>query len=237
MDRAEFEQVVTKNGLTLSESQFNSIAQLVDLIRNWNEKINLVSRRDIEQIWIRHLLGSISFLFRFSLQKETKLLDLGTGGGLPGLPLAIIFPDVKFLLLDSIQKKIKAVDDMIMQLGLKNVTAVCKRAEATVAEKQYQNQFHYVIARGVGDASDIVKWSKPFLTSTNRRPDLNRATKNQKEIIAPPAILLLKGGDLKEEVQRTQIKAHPTRLDVYPLSVHGVESEYLFEKKIVIIRA
>src|SRR5258707_6454240 len=117
--------ICENNGLRISDIQSELLETYVDTLSEWNSKINLISRRDEENIWHRHILPSISLRFEFQLSLPSKMLDLGTGGGLPGIPIAILLEKLNVTLLDSIHKKIHALNDILSHLHLNNVTAIC----------------------------------------------------------------------------------------------------------------
>lgn len=158
----------------LTAIQVEQFEQLLPLYKEWNEKINVISRKDVDNFEIHHVLHSLSVALFFDFQKDERILDIGTGGGFPGIPLAILFPETKFTLADSIAKKITVVNAVKDALQLENVTTRIARAES-INEK-----FDYVVTRAVAPMNDLIFWSK---------------TKNAKKIIA------LKGGDLTEELK------------------------------------
>ncbi len=166
----------------LSVDQKNLFAKLGPLYSEWNSKVNLVSRADIENLYERHILHSLAIASFLKFKPGTKILDIGTGGGFPGIPLAIFFPEVNFTLVDSIAKKIKVVEDVILQLNLKNATAICERAE------KLDMEFEYVVSRATAPLNDLYKWS---------RTKISRKQKNA----VPNGIICLKGGDLTTEIQ------------------------------------
>jgi len=167
-------KIIQKYFPELSEMQLAQLEQLLPLYTAWNEKINVISRKDIENFYERHVLHSLTIAKYISFDKNEKVLDIGTGGGFPGIPLAIYFPETSFILTDSIAKKITVVNEISNALQLSNVTAKVARAE-TIKEN-----IDYVVTRAVAKMEDILFWSK------NKHP---------KKVIA------LKGGDLKEELE------------------------------------
>jgi 16S rRNA (guanine527-N7)-methyltransferase len=167
-------KIIQKYFPELSEMQLAQLEQLLPLYTAWNEKINVISRKDIENFYERHVLHSLTIAKYISFDKNEKVLDIGTGGGFPGIPLAIYFPETSFILSDSIAKKITVVNEISNALQLSNVTAKVARAE-TIKEN-----VDYVVTRAVAKMEDVLFWSK------NKHP---------KKVIA------LKGGDLKEELE------------------------------------
>ncbi|POY36048.1 16S rRNA (guanine(527)-N(7))-methyltransferase RsmG [Solitalea longa] len=165
----------------LSETQKKQFDQLSKLYAEWNEKINVVSRKDIEELYERHVLHSLAIAKVMSFEQGTKVLDIGTGGGFPGIPLAILFPEVSFHLVDSIGKKIKVVTEVAKALGLKNVIAEHARAE-TITEK-----YDFVVSRAVTRLVNFCPWVKGKFLNESKNKLAN-------------GILYLKGGDLEEEI-------------------------------------
>jgi len=192
----------------LTELQIRQFDQLYDLYSFWNAQINVISRKDIDELYERHILHSLGIAKFCSFKPETKVLDVGTGGGFPGIPLAILFPEVKFHLVDSIGKKIKVVTEVAAALGLSNVKASHLRAE------QVNEQFDFVVSRAVTRLIDFYPWIK------------GKFKRDSKHAIAN-GILYLKGGDLKEEIAESRLKA-----ELYPLSAYFTEE--FFETKYVV---
>ena len=166
----------------VSVDQKNLFSRLEPIYTEWNSKINLISRPDIDNLYIRHILHSLAIAKFINFKSGTTVLDIGTGGGFPGIPLAILFPEVQFTLVDSIAKKIRVVEDVILQLNLKNVTAICERAE------KLENEYEFVVSRATAPLNDLYKWS---------RTKISRKQKNA----VPNGIICLKGGDLTTEIQ------------------------------------
>ena len=153
--------VIKKYFPALTNKQENQLLQLAGLYKDWNTKINIISRKDIDKLYTRHILHSLSIANIISFKKDTEILDIGTGGGLPGIPLAIMFPDVRFTLADSIGKKIKVVDDIVQSIDLQNVITINNRAE-NIKEK-----FDFVISRAVAKTSILINWSNQSFREIN----------------------------------------------------------------------
>lgn len=165
----------------LSEKQIEQFKMLQDLYNEWNAKINVISRKDIDELYTRHVLHSLGIAKVLPFKDGAKIMDVGTGGGFPGIPLAILYPNVNFYLIDVIAKKIKVVTEVANALGLKNVKAEQKRAELV------KEEFDFVVSRAVTNMPDFVKWVKGKIAK-----DSVHEMKN--------GILYLKGGDLSEEL-------------------------------------
>lgn len=166
----------------LDESQSEKLRQLMPLYRHWNAMINVISRKDIDQLYLHHVLHSLSILKFYDLADGAEVLDLGTGGGFPGIPLAILRPKVRFTLIDGTAKKLKVVQDIVEQLQMDNVCVKHIRAE------ECTQKFDMVVTRAVARSADLVRWARPLL--------------KKKHIHAyPNGILALKGGDLREELR------------------------------------
>lgn len=166
---------------TLTEKQVQQFIQLAPLYKDWNDKINVVSRKDIENIYINHVLHSLGIAKVMSFKPGTEVLDVGTGGGFPGIPLAIMFPESNFHLVDSIGKKITVVKEVSAALGLKNVKAEQIRAE------QLRGKYDFVVSRAVTRMKEFYGW-------------VNTKTKKDSKNSLDNGILYLKGGDLDEEM-------------------------------------
>ena len=166
----------------LSENQKTQFVQLQELYQEWNAKINVISRKDMEQFYVHHVLHSLGIAKVQPFKEKANILDIGTGGGFPGIPLAILFPKSDFYLVDSIAKKIKVVQEVSNALGLKNVKAEHIRAE------NVKGEYDFIVSRAVTKMEDFVKWTK-FKIAKKQLHDLQNG------------ILYLKGGDLTDELQ------------------------------------
>ena len=191
----------------LSEKQKQQFEQLGPLYSEWNAKINVVSRKDIEELYTRHVLHSLGIARVMEFKPGAKVMDVGTGGGFPGIPLAILFPETDFYLIDVIGKKIKVVEEVANALGLTNVKAEQKHAETVKGE------FDFIVSRAVTNMPDFVKWVRGKIKKDHNH-DL------------PNGILYLKGGDLTEELQVFQ------KITLYDLSDYFAD-EFFETKKVV----
>jgi len=165
----------------LLDERKEKVEAAFQLYKTWNDKINVISRKDIDGFYEKHFLHALAIAKFIQFRPDTKVLDVGTGGGFPGIPLAIIFPDVHFHLVDSIAKKISVVHDVAHALDLRNVKAECTRSES-LGEK-----YDFITSRAVAPASDLVYWNEKNISKLNRNQKLN-------------GFLFLKGGDLSEEI-------------------------------------
>ena len=191
----------------LNSGQLEQFQQLGPLYHHWNEQINVISRKDIDELYIRHVLHSLGIAKVQAFQPGSHILDVGTGGGFPGIPLAIMFPETQFHLVDSIGKKIKVVDAVVEALGLNNVIAFHSRAE----EMSYS--YDFIVSRAVTRMDVFVKWV--------RQKTLKKQMHQLKN-----GILYLKGGDLREELELFRSAT------IYPLSDYFEEP--FFETKSVV---
>lgn len=194
----------------LSDEQTHQFEQLWQLYSEWNAKINVVSRKDIDELYLRHVLHALGIAKIVHFKDGTEILDVGTGGGFPGIPLAILFPKVSFHLVDSIGKKIKVVQGIASELKLKNVTASHARAE------DISGQFDFVVSRAVTRMKPFYGWVKG---------KFKKASFNDKK----NGILYLKGGDLKEELLESKL-----RYKIFDLE-NFFEEDFFETKKVVYI--
>lgn len=160
-------------------------------------------------------------------------MDLGTGGGLPGIPLAILNPGIEVTMVDSIGKKIHAVGDILHHLSMQNAVTVCGRAEDLARREGFRSSFDYVISRAIGSVAEIIKWSKPFLKQSSSE-NLADFQVGRKTKIGPGSILMLKGGNIENEISEARVKLPTVKVFSYPIVVDGIDSEVLWEKKILI---
>ncbi len=211
--------VCQKNGLSLSDEQLEQLARYAELLLKWNRDINLVSRKDEPNIWQSHILHSLTLLIRMDVPLGQRVLDLGTGGGLPGIPMKIVRPDLTFLLLDSTKKKIDAVSDMVAQLGLTGIETRWGRAEDVGKEPAHSGAYDLVVARAVASLNDLIKWGKPFLNPSNPTRRL----------------VTLKGGDMFKEILHARRVSGAKDVHTIPLSLADVTEFLASDKKIVVV--
>lgn len=193
----------------LTEKQRTQISELGQLYTEWNSQINVISRKDMDSFYERHVLHSLAIAKVIQFKPGTEVLDVGTGGGFPGVPLAILFPDTRFTLIDSIGKKIKVVNEVSEAIGLENLTAIHGRAE------KVRGQFDFVVSRAVTRMAPFYNWIKAKFKSHSQN-DLRNG------------ILYLKGGDLSEELQNFP------KAQIFPIS-DQFEGEFFETKKVVYV--
>ena len=197
-------EIVTKYFSDFRPEQTQQIQQLDALYHEWNAKINVISRKDIDGLYEKHVLHSLSIAAIFEFLPGIQVIDIGTGGGFPGIPLAILFPDTEFLLVDSIAKKLKVVDAVADALSLKNIRTQHIRAEEIKGRK-----FDIALSRAVAPLKDLWRWARPLLKPQNVskeiKQDSNRAS----------GLICLKGGDLAQEISESGTR--PKVFDIYEL--------------------
>jgi len=175
-------EIIFENFPNLTENQKQEFRKLEELYKDWNQKINVVSRKDIDELYLRHVLHSLGIAKFIQFKDGASILDVGTGGGFPGIPLAILFPEVHFTLVDSIGKKIKVVNEVVEGLQLTNVTTINARVE------EIPDKFDFIVSRAVAAMPTFVHWIKGKIKKESQHPIRN-------------GILYLKGGDLNEELK------------------------------------
>jgi 16S rRNA (guanine527-N7)-methyltransferase len=200
-------ELILKYFTNLTDDQIAKFKKLQSLYQDWNLKINVVSRKDIDELYLRHVLHSLGIAKVVPFKDGTKILDVGTGGGFPGIPLAILFPECSFHLVDSIAKKIKVVDEVVEGLGLSNVKTTHGRVE------DLSGTYHFIVSRAVAVMPTFVHWVKGKIAKQQ-----NHEFKN--------GILYLKGGDLSEELQEYKTAT------IYNLSDYYTE-DFFETKKVV----
>jgi len=195
----------------LSAKQQEQLAMLGPLYREWNQKINVISRKDIDNLYLHHVLHSMAIARLIDLKPGSRILDLGTGGGFPGIPLAILFPETEFVLIDGIRKKITVVNEVANAVGLKNVEGLQQRAE-----ERKGRSFDFIVTRAVARLEKLVPWSMHLI-------------KEEQEHGLPNGLIALKGGRVKEEVKDLPRGSYS---EIYPIT--DFFDEPFFEEKSVV---
>ena len=193
----------------LNEKQIIQLSSLKNIYETWNNKINVISRKDIENIYIRHILHSLSIAKFIKFKRDATILDLGTGGGFPGIPLAIIFPDSNFILVDSIRKKIDVVDEVVKELELKNINSQWSRAE------DLDYSYDFLVTRAVAKMPTLINWSKGRFNNYSFHDIEN-------------GIIALKGGDIDDELNGISEKKILDIKNIFDI-------QYFYDKKIVYV--
>lgn len=205
-------EVILNYFADFDQQQLKQYGALEGLYKEWNEKINVISRKDIDALYEKHVLHSLAIAAVCNFNDGAQVVDIGTGGGFPGIPLAIYFPQVEFLLVDSIGKKIKVVQEVAQAIGLKNVTAVHGRVEEVKNRK-----FDFAVSRAVAPLGELWRWIKPVLKVGHNSEEYGNG------------LLCLKGGDLAQEFAESGVK--PRILPVSQL----FEEEFFKEKYVVYV--
>lgn len=202
-------ELILKYFSDFTEKQMAQFAALEELYKEWNEKINVISRKDIDSLYLKHVLHSLTIAAMINFKPGTQVIDIGTGGGFPGIPLAIFFPEVQFHLADSIAKKLKVVQGVADAIELKNVTVQHTRAEEIKGRK-----FDFAVSRAVAPLKDLLQWSNPLVRRGNGQE-------------MPNGLICLKGGDLAAEISESRAKP-------YMVPVTQIFPETYFEEKYLI---
>jgi len=201
-------QLIKKYFPNLSDLQYDMLGKLGTLYSEWNSRINVISRKDIDFLYLHHVLHSLAIAKVVEFKANTLIMDAGTGGGFPGIPLAIIFPESKFYLIDSVKKKIKVVQSIYTELGLKNIIAQTSRIE------ELNNKFDFIISRAVTSLPRFYEFTKNKISPTSANDIQN-------------GILYLKGGDFQDELKGLKIQ-----FNIYDLSNFFAE-DYFQTKKLI----
>ncbi len=201
-------EIIEKYFADFTPKQKEQLIALLPLYKEWNEKINVISRKDIDNFYLHHVLHSLTITTQFEFEKGASIMDLGCGGGFPGVPLAIFFPETEFYMVDSINKKLNVVKEIAATIGLTNITVKHTRAEDIKDRK-----FDSVVSRAVAPLKELWQWSKPLI----------KRIKIDNENV-PNGLICLKGGDLTKEIQESGCKPYVWDIDkVFP-------EEYFKEK-------
>ena len=194
-------EIIEKYFSDFTPKQKEQLNALLPLYKEWNEKINVISRKDMDNFYLHHVLHSLTITTQFEFEKGSSIMDLGCGGGFPGIPLAIFFPETEFYMVDSINKKLNVVKEIAATIGLNNITVKHTRAEEIKDRK-----FDTVVSRAVAPLKELWQWSKPLI----------KRIKTDNENV-PNGLICLKGGDLTKEIQESGCKPYVWDIDkVFP---------------------
>ena len=216
LDSAYLNAVLNANGIRPDEYQRRQLERFVELLAEWNARLNLVSRKDFPAIRRNHVLHSLAALTFMSFDEGCRIVDMGTGGGFPGLPLAILSPKSTFVLCDSIAKKIRAVEDIASRLRLENVECKLGRVETLASEPSMKRSVDFVLARAVSELPVLAHWGFPFLAKTGRR-----------------TLLAWKGGELMDELNSTRKLPFVSSLECREINLVN-EEFFTREKKYIV---
>ncbi len=215
MDMTEFWTICSANGINLELKQLKAIERFAGELVYWNKKINMVSRADEENLLEKHVLHSLAILKYVNIPQKAKCLDVGTGGGLPGIPLKIARPDLRMLLVDSINKKLRKAAMFAQHTALKGIEAKAARAEELAKDKRCRQSYDFIFARAVKRLEKLAGWVKPLMKPAAR-------------------LVVMKGGDLREEIEEAQAKFTNLEVEEYLIDLFAYEQFKVDEKKILI---
>jgi 16S rRNA (guanine527-N7)-methyltransferase len=193
----------------LSEDKLQKFYTAAEMYKSWNEKINVISRKDIEHIYLHHFLHSLSIAKFISFKPGTRIIDVGTGGGFPGIPLAIFFPEAEFLLIDSIGKKITVANEIALALNLSNVKAIKSRAE------EVDTSCDFIVSRAVASVAELIHWTQHLIVRGGKNSVRN-------------GWIFLKGGDLKVEIEQIREPVIEINIDEYFTDTYFIEKKILY---------
>lgn len=215
MDFIELWTICSANGIVLDKEQIRKLERYTQELTYWNSKVNLISRKDMNYFLEHHLLHSLSILKYIKLEPKSFCIDVGTGGGLPGIPLAIACPQTYFLLVDSINKKVKITSILAKHTELNRLKVLCSRVEDLANDEQFKHKFDYVITRAVGNVVSIMSKTRQIIKKSSK-------------------LIFLKGGNLKKEIEEAQSKFQDFSFDEINIELLGYEWFKNENKKIII---
>jgi 16S rRNA (guanine527-N7)-methyltransferase len=223
--------LIEENGVRVGEDQFALLSTYGRLLREWNSKVNLISRKDEPNIWPGHIIHSISILFCISIPPRLKAADIGSGGGLPGIPLAILMPTTRITLIESIRKKYEALADIVGRLGISNAVPVHSRAE-DLSDGRLED-CDVVFARAVAPLQDLALWSCMLTKTSSGRATTHTVLKVLGNSLQTPVLIAMKGGNVDSEIDQVQKKG---------MGVHSIDLRFarmedtgLVDKKLIVV--
>lgn len=211
----EFKSIALQNGVELSDEQCTLVERYRDDLKEWNSKVNLISRKDEDHILERHIFHSMSILTEVNIPAKARILDIGTGGGFPGIPLKIARPDLRMTLTDSIAKKMRLTEMFAEHTQLKGFSCYTTRVEGLIKHAEFRGRFHFIVARAVAPIHELIGWSTPLLRSDG-------------------FYVFLKGGNLAAEILEAKQRLKGINIVEVPLDIKGIPWFKEQEKKIVV---
>jgi len=216
MEYTEFWTLCTSNSIMLTKKQLDDLDRYHKELVYWNKSVNLISRKDEENVMEKHILHSLSILRYANIAPKSYCLDVGTGGGLPGIPIKIAVPECRMTLIDSIAKKTKLTAMFASHTGLKQIDVICDRAENLAINKSHLGKYDFIISRAVAPIEELIDWTLELLKPVTGK------------------FVFLKGGDLTEEVNEAKDRFKKLKIQVKPLQLFGYDKFEKEDKKIVI---
>lgn len=233
----EFRKVCECNRVFPNEKQMDQLRMYHDLLLKWNKRINLVSRKDEVNLWIKHILQCVSLLFKVSIKLNSRVVDIGTGGGLPGIPIKILRPDLTMLLIDATRKKTEALLEILKNIEINNIRIEWGRAEEIGLMPQFHKKYDLVFARAVAPISKLSCWSKLFLVDKKKGDTKKNEESKDKIFIESPALIAYKGGDLTKELNINRRQLKNISIKTIKLSIDYDNKDFCSDpdKKVVIV--
>lgn len=232
---ALYKDIILRNGLHLTEGQLAKLDGYCNLLLRWNAKLNLVSRKDQSNLWPNHILHSLSVLFEMAVPDGAKVVDIGTGGGLPGIPLSIARPHASFVLIESIRKKCLVLEGIVQSLGLVNVEIVNARAEDIASAMKFMRSFDIIVARAVAPLRELIGWSTLLARSHAGSETSIRLLEFGGNAIRLPALIAWKGGDLNQEITEARKTTRPRSIQSHAIHFDGIDQTGLIGKQFVVV--
>lgn len=217
MKLLDFWTILSMNGIVLTKQQMESLERYANELIYWNEKVNMISRKDVDNVYDRHILHSLCLMNFIDFKPKSWVLDIGTGGGLPGIPIKIANEEIRIVLIDSIAKKIKMTQMFASHTNLRDIEVKTIRAEEMAEEKMYQNKFDFIISRAVAKIESLVEWSEPMLKKNG-------------------TFAFLKGGDLTEEINDAIWKFPNLEIVEKEIKLNSFDYFHNEEKKVIICK-
>jgi len=229
-----FRTILLRNGIRLEDEALTAVKRYLDALLRANRGVNLISRKDEEHAWSHHVLHCVSVLFVLRFPEVCRMLDLGSGGGLPGIPLRILLPTLKLTTLDATKKKVTAVKTILDELQLRDVNAVWGRAEELGRTDAFKEQFDVVIARAVGPLEELVRLAHPFLRKAANENERSEDSSGRL-VLRRPCLVAYKGGNISTELEKARRIHYVRSVQTKPLVFEGSELMDLEDKKVVVV--